>query len=306
MKTVQTVTGEAPISQLGHCQMHEHLFVAEGPATRKNPALLVDEPERSLAELELYRRAGGGSCLDAQPGGAGRDARVLREISRRSGVALIAVTGYHLPHFYAPTHWLFSAPRSALTDFFIDELRNGCVENREVRPGAVKAAVGPEGLVGAAAERYRAAAEAAARAEVPLVVHTEKGLDGVRAVELACACGMPVHRVLICHADRQAADFAPHEAIADTGAMLEYDTIGRFKYHDDEAECRLILHMLERGHERQLLFSLDTTRERLSSYGGAIGLNYILDVFLPMLAASGISGQTLRRITVDNPARVFE
>ncbi len=38
MKTVQTVTGEAPISQLGHCQMHEHLFVAEGPATRKNPA----------------------------------------------------------------------------------------------------------------------------------------------------------------------------------------------------------------------------------------------------------------------------
>ena len=53
MKTVQTVTGEAPISQLGHCQMHEHLFVAEGPATRKNPALLVDEPKRSLAELEL-------------------------------------------------------------------------------------------------------------------------------------------------------------------------------------------------------------------------------------------------------------
>ena len=194
---------------------------------------------------------------------------------------------------------------NACRDLF-DELRNGCVENREVRPGAVKAAVGPEGLVGAAAERYRAAAEAAARAEVPLVVHTEKGLDGVRAVELACACGMPVHRVLICHADRQAADFAPHEAIADTGAMLEYDTIGRFKYHDDEAECRLILHMLERGHERQLLFSLDTTRERLSTYGGAIGLNYILDVFLPMLAASGISEQTLRRITVDNPARVFE
>ena len=155
MKTVQTVTGEAPISQLGHCQMHEHLFVAEGPATRKNPA----------------------------------------------------------PHFYAPTHWLFSASRSALTDFFIDELRNGCVENREVRPGAVKAAVGPEGLVGAAAERYRAAAEAAARAEVPLVVHTEKGLDGVRAVELACACGMPIHRVLICHADRQADDFSVHDAI---------------------------------------------------------------------------------------------
>ena len=306
MKTVQTVTGEASISQLGHCQMHEHLFVAEGPATRKNPALLVDEPERSLAELELYRRAGGGSCLDAQPGGAGRDARVLREISRRSGVALIAVTGYHLPHFYAPTHWLFSASQSALTDFFIDELRNGCTEAREVFPGAVKAAIDSQGLTGADAQRYRAAARAAAQTEVPLIVHTDKGLDGVRAVAQACACGVPAHRVVICHADRQADDFSVHDAIADTGAMLEYDTIGRFKYHDDESECRLILHMLERGHARQLLLSLDTIRERLLSYGGAIGLSYLLEVFLPMLRSAGLSPQTLQTITVENPKSVFE
>lgn len=306
MRTVQTVTGSLPVDRLGHCQLHEHLFVAEGPATLKNPALLIDDKLRSCAELLAYRNAGGGSCLDAQPGEAGRSAQALMQISRDSGVPIISVTGYHLPQYYPKTHWIFDASEDELYAYFSDELLRGCVEAREVRPGAVKAAISTEGLTGRNLERYRAAARAAARAEVPLVVHTEKGFDGVRAVELACACGMPAHRILICHVDRQAENYEPHDLIAETGAMLEYDTIGRFKYHDDEAECRLILHMLERGYEHQLLFSLDTTRERLSSYGGTIGLNYILTVFLPMLAASGISEQTIQTITIENPKRIFE
>ena len=306
MKTLQTVSGVLPLQRLGHCQMHEHLFVAEGPATRKNPALQIDCPRSSLEELNRYRLSGGGSCLDAQPGGAGRNARVLRQISQQSGVPIVAVTGYHLPQFYPKDHALFRASEGELTDFYLDELRNGCTEAREVFPGAVKAAIDSQGLTGADAQRYRAAARAAAQTEVPLIVHTDKGLDGVRAVAQACACGVPAHRVVICHADRQADDFSVHDAIADTGAMLEYDTIGRFKYHDDESECRLILHMLERGHARQLLLSLDTTRERLLSYGGAIGLSYLLEVFLPMLRSAGLSPQTLQTITVENPKSVFK
>ena len=306
MTMVQTVTGRLSVEQLGHCQMHEHLFVADGPAAREAPALRIDDPQRSLEELNRYRRAGGGSCLDAQPGGAGRNAEVLRSISRQSGVPVIAVTGYHLPKFYPKTHWLLSAGRNELTEFFCRELTEGCEEAAGVLPGAVKAAIGSEGLQGASEERYRAAATAAAVCGVPLIVHTEKGLDGVRAVELACACGVPVNRMAICHVDRQAEDYAPHEAVADTGAMLEYDTIGRFKYHDDDSEIRLILHMLERGHEGQLLFSLDTTRERLGSYGGSISLTYLLETFLPALTAAGVPEKVLRIITVDNPGRVFE
>ena len=136
MKTLQTVSGVLPLQRLGHCQMHEHLFVAEGPATRKNPALQIDCPRSSLEELNRYRLSGGGSCLDAQPGGAGRNVRVLRQISQQSGVPIIAVTGYHLPQFYPKDHALFRASEGELTDFYLDELRNGCVENREVRPGA--------------------------------------------------------------------------------------------------------------------------------------------------------------------------
>lgn len=306
MGTVRVVTGILPAGQLGHCQMHEHLYVAEGPATRKFPALLIDDAERSAQELRLYRNAGGGSIVDAQPGGAGRDAARLKQISLASGVPIVAVTGYHLPHFYPEGHWLLTEGREKLEERFSAELSGGCAEAPDVRPGAVKAALSAAVCSGAEKERFLAAAGAAAKAGVPLIVHTEKGFDAVRAAELAGEAGVPAHRILICHADRQAEDFAIHDAIADTGVMLEYDTIGRFKYHDDESEVRLIRHMLERGHGAQLLFSLDTTRERLFSYGGAIGLTYLFDVFLPALMRAGVPEEIVRRIMMDNPRRVFE
>lgn len=302
---VHTVTGALPAQQLGHCQMHEHLFVADGPAAKENPALRIDDPECSLKELEDYRRGGGGSCLDAQPGGAGRNAKVLRRISERSGVPIIAVTGYHLQTFYPPTHWMRFAERDELTEFFCRELTEGCEEAPDVLPGAVKAAIGGEELQGAELERLCAAATAAAHHQVPLILHTDRGRNGVQAVEAALRCGVPAHRVVVCHADRQAKDFSIHEAIADAGVMLEYDTIGRFKYHDDASEIRLIEHMLARGHESQLLLSLDTTRERLKRYGGAIGLTYLLEQFLPMLAQE-VSQNVLQTIMIQNPRRVFE
>ena len=54
MKTVQTVCGPASASELGHFQMHEHLFVSEGPGTHRFPALLADDCDRSAREAARY------------------------------------------------------------------------------------------------------------------------------------------------------------------------------------------------------------------------------------------------------------
>lgn len=305
MKQLQSVCGPIPVDALGHFQMHEHLYVSAGPGTDRFPALLADDAERSAAEARHYVEMGGGGFLDAQPVDAGRNAAMLRRISLESGARIVAVTGYHLPHFYPAEHWIHTEDEAALYARFSDELQNGCIECREVRPGAVKAALGKEGLDGRAQLKLRAAARAAADAGVPIVIHTEKGVGGVEAVALCREAGLPLERILICHVDRQADDFAPHDAIAATGAMLEYDTIGRFKYHDDASEIRLIRHMIDGGHLGQLLISLDTTNQRLSAYGGEIGLDYILNSFLPALREAGFTQEEIRTITRDNPRRVF-
>jgi predicted metal-dependent phosphotriesterase family hydrolase len=61
MPTVETVLGPVAPSQLGHCQAHEHLIVRATPAAEANPALRIDDEEKSRLELNDYRAAGGGA-----------------------------------------------------------------------------------------------------------------------------------------------------------------------------------------------------------------------------------------------------
>ena len=151
----------------------------------------------------------------------------------------------------------------------------------------------------------RAAARAAVRCGVPLMLHTERGENTLPALELCFRAGLTPERLIVCHVDRQAADFGPHDAIAATGVYLDYDTIGRFKYHSDEEEVALLWHMCERGYTQRLLLSLDTTDQRMAAYGGEISLCYLLERFLPRLEAAGFPPGTLADFTVLNCRRLF-
>ena len=59
MPQVQSVLGPVDPGALGHCQIHEHIFLRPTPMTERNAALRFDDFDRSLAELRRYREAGG-------------------------------------------------------------------------------------------------------------------------------------------------------------------------------------------------------------------------------------------------------
>lgn len=308
---IQTVCGEISPDQLGHCQIHEHIFVRYTPAADENSALCFDNETKSIQELQDYYQSGGQTIVDAQPWSAGRDIQALARLSRASGVQIVASTGYHLLTFYSQDHWIRFADRHQLTDLFIRELMFGaeCQDLRIIDPdlkaGIVKAAIPAEGPAGRYEILLRSAAQAAAFAGVPLLMHTEKGKNAIPAIQICLEEGLQTGRIVICHADRQAEDFSVHEKIAETGVYLDYDTIHRLSYHDDQQEYRLISHMIEAGYCNQLLLSLDTTAKRLRSYGGEIGLDYLLTTFLDQLETFGISTENLQRMMKMNPMRVF-
>ena len=309
MARVNTVTVPLDSSALGFCHPHEHIFTAETPASAGYPALCIDDEERSASELADFRAAGGETVIDCQPTGAGGDPLALRRISLASGVHIVCVTGYHMPGFYPPGHWVFTEGAPALRDRFLAELTEGVRDpdgGGRVFPGAVKAAVGKDGPAGRFGICLRAAAGAAAEAGVPLILHTEAGAGAVESVAVCEREGLDPAHIAVCHVDRQAEDYAPHEAVARTGAFLEYDTVARPKYHDEPSELALIRHMLSLGYEGRLLISLDTTAARLRRYGGSPGMCYILREFLPMLARAGVSDREIRAMTRSNPRLLFE
>jgi phosphotriesterase-related protein len=63
--------------------------------------------------------------------------------------------------------------------------------------------------------------------------------------------------------------------------------------------------MLDAGHEKRLLMSLDSTRARLRSYGGVPGLAYIIANFIPQMREMGVSAYQTGLFFTENPAEVF-
>ena len=309
-----TVTGDMPAQEMGHCQPHEHVYIVETPALLTHPELRLTNLAASIEELKLYRIAGGTTLVDANPLATGRDALALQEASLTSGVKIISSTGYHIPVFYRPDHWIWTASEETLTDLFVRELTEGmflggCYQwpkyQTSIKAGLVKAMLTEEGVSGRTETLLRAAGQAAVIGKASLMLHTEYGKGALEGIELLRELGLAPDQILICHVDRQANDYRIHEKIADTGVFLEYDTITLFEFHDNEAEIQLLEHMLQRGYEKQLLLSTDPTADRLKSYGGSVGMDYLLTVFLPMLEDHGFSQKLLQTITRENPIRAL-
>lgn len=314
MKKIVTVTGEIQPGQLGFCQCHEHILLSKGQSFKVNPALFFDEPEKSIAEVKKYKMAGGCSFVDAQPLGCNRMAEGLVQISRETGVNIIASTGFHKLLFYPEDHWIFRASEEKLVRLWTEELLNGMYVDGDrgepqrqisARAGQIKTALDTEGLTARYRTLFRAAADTAKATGAPLMVHVENGTDPRELLAFLLEEGVPGSQMVFCHMDRACSDLTWHEEAASAGVYLEYDTIGRFKYHSDEQEISIIRHMLDAGFEDRLLMSLDTTRQRLGSYGGAVTLNYLIDIFLPQMKEAGIPEEAVCRIMIKNSAKAF-
>ncbi len=308
----QTVLGDITAEQLGHCQPHEHIFITGTIDQGRCPLICINNLPFSVNELKLYREKGGCTVVDANPLATGRDALALQDISRLSGVNIIATTGYHIPKFYPENHWIWSSTEEELTELFASEITEGMflggfyekpVYRTQIKAGLIKAMITSEGLADRQTVKcLRAAGKAAKMTGASIMVHTE-GYDEVRMIDLlAGTIGLDPGSILVCHVDRQVEDLKRHEEIAATGVFMEYDTITLFQFHNNADEIRMLRHMIDKGYLKQILISTDPETDRMKSYGSKVGIDYILEHFLPLLSLNGFTSPELEAITRQNPA----
>ena len=308
---IVTVTGAMDPDPSLYFQCHEHLLLAKGQSFLVDPALCLDDLEKSKEEALKYAKKGGSGLVAAQPVGCGRMAEGLEQISRFAGIRIVASTGFHKMAFYPEKHWIFSESEDWLTDLFIRELTEGMYEDGDedrpmkqtsIRAGQIKTAMEHAKMDDQYRKLFGAAAAAAKETGAPIMVHVENGHQPMEYFEFLMKQGIPAEQMIFCHLDRACQDLSVHKELARAGAYLEYDTIARFKYHSDEEELKIFDALIQDGQEDRLLFSLDTTRKRLSAYGGATGLTYILETFLAKMRSAGISQETIDKISRKNPA----
>ena len=314
MNKIRTVLGDITPETLGFTHCHEHIFIERGNSAEINPALLIDDYEKSFRELILFSEAGGSALVDAQPVMAGRMAEYLLKASQNSGIHIIASTGFHKTCFYYEDSYLFHKTEQEITELYISEITHGMLTSKQAgtqrsdaRAGIIKVAVDFGGIFADKIYEKLHSAAAAAQMETgaPVMCHIETGADAEEVIRFYTDAGVPAQSLWLAHLDRADDDIGHHQAAASCGAYLEYDTIARPKYHSDAHECKLIMDMIAAGYGNKLLLGLDTTRERLESYGGKIGLSYLHDVFVPYLKSNGVTEDEILALMYDNPQKAL-
>jgi phosphotriesterase-related protein len=226
-------------------------------------------------ELVEFRERGGGTLLDCQPQGCGRDGNQLLALSQASGVNLIACTGFHRKKYYSPDHWLWEAGAREIAEFFCAELRQGLVETRDsalpVRAGFIKIALEPTWAQCPQAA-LEATAEAASFSKALVEIHTEKGALAERACTYFMDHGLQPNQLVLCHMDKRP-DAGLHQELARLGVLLEYDTFQRPKYKPAENVWPLLEKMVESGRADSVALATDLAEARLYHFlGGGPGL----------------------------------
>ena len=268
-----------------------------GPA---DVPLLCDR-EAIAAGLIAYRSAGGGSLLDCQPGGCGRDGRALAELSRLTGVPIVACTGFHLVRYYPPDFWLWRAMVEAVRDIFVAEIVDGLAETRDtdypVRAGFIKIAI-PADPAELPAALWEAAAAASRDTGAALLAHTEAGAAAEQIVARLLGYGAAAVRLVICHIDKRP-DFGLHRELAQAGILLEYDTFFRPKYDPERNVWPLLQRMVAAGLAGQVAIGTDMADTTLWREIGPVGLP---GAIVSRLRTLGFEPSTIRRLTGGNIA----
>lgn len=304
--TVHTVLGEIEPSELGVTYCHEHLLTDPGEhLTQGGTDLLLDSYDASTDELELFRQAGGRAVVELTCREYGYDPDGLAELSRRSGVHVIAATGHIMEGYWRGVIDISARTDAELVEEMLTDLTGGYPGSDGVKAGVIKVGTSKDGPTPDEERMLRAAVEVQRETGAPISTHTTAGTGPLEQLRVFESAGADLEHVIIGHQDRRLV-WDDHLAVVQAGANLGYDCISKEHYQPESERIEFVRRMVEEGYGDRICLSGDLARRSyLTSYGGGPGFTYILWRFVPWLWQVGVSREATDRLLVENPARIF-
>lgn len=309
MSRVNTVLGAIPAQELGIVAIHEH--IGYGMPGSELDTKWWKTPEQRYSEtvpkLRQFHSYGGGTFVDATGICNGRDIDYYKSLSAKTGVHIVACTGFvggdtALPFFAR-------ASVEYLARQFVHEITVG-IGATGAKAGVIKVGVSRGGRMTELDKKiYRAAARAAVTTGVPILTHL--AIDAEPAVAIFREEGLGLDRVLFGHADDGVNhDKTRHAWIAEQGGRVGFDTFGYETELPDppfwaRARKDRLEHFLQfiSDHPGQALASADANCSPLG-WPGVKGhtVNYIFETLIPDLRAAGVDEAAITKLFVDDPA----
>jgi len=287
----------------------------------RNPYAIKDNlvlNDLKIAEEELlkFKKAGGDTIVDATPKEIGRDPEALRDISRLTGLNIIAGCGYYT----YDTH-----PKD-MNDKTVKDITNEILNDIEIGMNGTRIKAGVIGELGTSEEIHPnekkvliASAKAQAETGVAIIVHTYPwGKKGLEVLDILSKNGAKLNKVSICHVDVEI-DLEYCKEIIKSGAYIEFDNFGKEYYIDkryrgfaggvfarDIERVKAVKDLVDSGYLSNILISCDVCLKTLLHKYGGWGYDHILNNIVPMMREEGITEEQIDILLKENPKRFLE
>ncbi|MBB3160266.1 phosphotriesterase-related protein [Rhizobium laguerreae] len=302
MKYLRTTLGPKSKSELGMILPHEHVFVdLRTPDQPGYAEAEIEDVVRLMApEIERIKKLGVTALVECSTGGVGRRADIDLAVSLATDFPIVVPTGnYREPWI---SEWVRHASEKELEAWMLAELTEQIGETG-FQAGWIKLSAGDDGMTALETKILRAASRAAAQKDAVIGSHTIRGRVVMDQLDVIEAEGYRADRFISIHTQEET-DFAYNVAVAERGAWIEYDHVGR---GEDNEVAELVIKALEAGCGDRLLLSHDRGwfDPALPMGGTPKPYTHLSTVLLPELKRRGIDDGTLMRLTHDNPFEAF-
>ncbi len=325
---VLTVQGPIDPSALGVTLMHEHIFIdfkapppmipaPVGISVLSDPTTLPVPPgsqarasfglidfDESLAEVQEFRRIGGGTIVDVTNFGLTRDPEALLRVSRASGLNVIMGAGWYQKALHPPD--MSERTVDELTDIVVRDVTVGA-QGTNIRSGIIgEVGINARPLGENEMKSARASGRASRLTGAPIMVHSFGTPDEMlRVLDILESEGVPLNRVTMGHTGSRNLDYM--RQLFARGVFVEWDYMGQAPLPPKQDTLRIesIYAAIEAGFAKQIVLAHDVcTQAQLRKNNGG-GYTYIHDIILPGLRAKGVSDAVLRQIMVENPMKAL-
>jgi phosphotriesterase-related protein len=312
MATLNTVLGPVDSADLGFTLPHEHVGTNAAGLGHTYPEF-IDRAgiiEQSTAALKEAHAEGLRTMVDLSPFDLGRDIRGMQEVSRGSGVQILACTGNHLA---VPRPFGDVSP-DVIAPMYVRELEVG-MEDTGVRAAIIKGASDRGGITPPQEVILRAAARAHLKTGAPISTHTwSPDRVGEQQVRILEEEGADLSRVYIGHSNDDT-DLEYLLGLLAKGVWLGLDRYpgGRVPGTPDwEQRTEVAKKLIDAGYAHRIMLSHDYSVPK-ARHGAEVqeerrranpdGFNFISRKVLPRLKELGATDQDIQQITVENPRR---
>ncbi len=301
---IKTVLGKISVPELGRTLLHEHI-ICTSPVLFRLYGEKWFAREQVIAEsVKKLKRAkekfGLNTVVDGTPLNLGRDMDILKEVSRQSGIHIIASTGMYFYMDFA----FASVPEEKLADLMTGECLNGNI-------GFLKCAADREGMTPYIQKLHRITGRVQKATGLPVFVHTCRE-TGVEQLKILLDSGADPAKIAMGHcADGMHPEYALE--LLQYGCYVSIDRIFRRDPDWRKVKTDTVYELIHRGYSGRIVLSHDYIcyadecyiGHGISHHSDPDGLCVIDDLVVPELLARGIPQKTIRQILLDNPAGIF-